>query len=117
MFTGTKATSFDTDYVIDATDANIQLKAAKLFVPDAVLGDNLKFQIVDVDGVAYPAGTIIAEYVRSWCIFPNVANEVEDVSISSPIPQGFYIRLKYNSDASATVDPKGVINLIGYLDL
>ena len=80
---------------------------------DAVPGDKMTFQVIDKDGLAYPAGTVLDEFGTDWGVFPD-----RDMTIklykAKMIP-GMYIRIKYTSVGS-TNDVKFICNLYRHMD-
>jgi hypothetical protein len=62
------------------------------------LGDHMTIQIVDKDGLYYPAGTVLNEFVTSWYAAPDVQTQK---GMEAPYPakvlQGLYLRCIYHS--------------------
>ncbi|MEK7093284.1 MAG: hypothetical protein AAB927_02260 [Patescibacteria group bacterium] len=100
------------------TTANIDLKVVGaagrklnggfMFAIDAAFGDQVTFQIVDVDNIlGYGAGVVLDEFL-TWSIDPREQLNL-DLPYGSDIPEGFYIRGIYQS--VGTADVKVAINM------
>lgn len=70
----------------------------------ATFGDFVNLQVVDVDGIMAPAGTVLSQYATNW--FMNSDKE-EQINISVPYPGklivGFYLRISYHSTGATDV--------------
>lgn len=110
-FEGTATSTTTHDFALPYT---CSLRGGKINVVDCVPGDNFDVQIVDVDGIVYPADTVLKTYVRTYNPFEGIPQEEIDESISEPINSVFYIRVIYRSHSSATLNPKVSINFVGY---
>lgn len=82
------------------------------YAKDAAVGDSLTFQVVDVDGILYPAGTVLEEFGKNYFVMPN--HPVEIVLYKARLLVGMYVRVIYKS--VGTVDVKFVCNLYRHLD-
>lgn len=81
------------------------------FAKNAEIGDSIKFQVVDVDGLTYPAGTILEEFGHVYVI-PD--KEIKIILYKAKMPAGMYIRVKYESIGSTNV--KIICNLFRHLN-
>jgi hypothetical protein len=80
---------------------------------DAYPGDKLKFQVVDVDGLVYPAGTVLEEFADIFV----VSDEMVDIRLyKAKLIPGMYVRLQYVSHASATQNPTIVCNMFRHMN-
>lgn len=67
-------------------------------------GDTVTLQVVDVDGIVAPAGTVLGESLTNW----NVDSDTQyqhgaDVSYPVKILQGLYVRIKYTNSGLLAV--------------
>jgi hypothetical protein len=87
------------DHIFDGCDVSVIGNAAK--------GDYLIAQIVDVDGILYPAGTVLKTFAPNWQVVPGVIKQLEMQSrYPAKIIHGLYIRTSYvslGSDAAYVV--------------
>ena len=78
---------------------------------DHVLGDHMDVQVIDKDGVYYPAGTVLNQFVTGWYVATDVQTQR---GMEAPYPakllQGLYIRLIYHS--TGLVDVKCYFNVL-----
>ena len=74
-------------------------------------GDYLEFQIVDVDGVYYPAGTVISTFISIDYVWSERYFDImmEDAVL---VYQGLYLRCNYTSTGSESVvtQPAGLLS-------
>lgn len=96
----------------------MSLRGAKLFSPNATLGDWISVTVIDKTNVIGAGGTpdaptVLGQYVISWYVVPGVWDEIEDVSISQQLPAGVFLRVAYTSVGSTA--PQAVLNFISYL--
>lgn len=81
------------------------INGGKLILKNHVMGDSLKFQIVDKDNVfGYGSGIVLDEFVSNW----NVAEDKQDqgdylVSYLARVPTNIYLRLAYTSTGETDV--------------
>ncbi len=60
--------------------------------------DTMRFQIVDVDGVMAPAGTVLKQFGDTWNVDHTSSDQGRDVfSFLARIYAGLYIRIVYTS--------------------
>lgn len=83
------------------------------YYTDGELGDYCKFQVVDKDGIAYTAGTVLEEFGDNYYMIPNFLHPI--VLYKAKIIPGMYLRLKFTS-ISTTNDVKVIANLFRHLD-
>ena len=102
--------------ILDRFDnpATAFLFKGSLELDDHTQGDSLKFQVVDVDVIVYPAGTILEELVNIEVLTEN-RKEIEPPNLvfqatKQKIPSIFYVRFIYTSVAP-TIIPKAVMTL------
>lgn len=87
------------------------LNGVELLLCDHEFGDTVKFQVVDVDGVVYPAGTVLDEFATDW----NIASDTQRqgpyiLPYPALIYSWMYIRVVYNSTGTVN-DVKFKANL------
>ena len=106
IFTAAKNSTTDHDMLIPAQRI---INGGVAYFDKAVIGDTFTAQVVDVDGVYAPAGTVLNQWLTDWPVFPS---KVSDMLIeqAGDIPAGVYLRIKYTS-TGATDDVK---IMIGY---
>lgn len=79
---------------------------------DGAIGDYCQFQVVDKDGLAYPAGTVLEEFGTNYYMVPSVLQDI--ILYKASIITGMYLRLKYTSTGATNV--KIIANLFRHLD-
>lgn len=63
-----------------------------------VYGDNMHLQVVDVDGIMYPAGTVLNQFATSWFVIADQQYQPgSNVPYPAKIFSGLYVRVVYNS--------------------
>jgi hypothetical protein len=83
------------------------------YAKDSEIGDTMKFQVIDKDGIAYPAGTVLDEFGSNWAVIPN---DKETIRLyKAKLIPGMYIRVIYTS-IGTTNDIKFVCNLFRHMD-
>ncbi len=83
------------------------------------LGDKMGITIIDKNDVLGLGGTAEDPTLVStpipdgeWGLMPDIANELLNEAISSPTPNGLFLRLKVVKGAANT--PKGILNIYAY---
>jgi len=105
-WTITAGQTVDCDYQMEqlawlGTNKKAYFDGVQYYAKDATLGDSVQFQVVDKDGLVYPAGTVLEEFGDNWFVGPNI---LEDIRLfKSLIYPGFYIRVKYTSTGGTDV--------------
>ena len=118
-----------TDKKIESTTGLLSLLGVLLCIAEADwdFKDTLAISVIDKDDVLGLGGTSEDPTVYfilipkntppadkgEWGIAPNIWNELIDESISSPIPDGLYIRVEYIKDGGLNT-PKAILNLNSY---
>ncbi len=82
------------------------------YAQDGIVGDAVSFQVVDKDGLVYPAGTVLEEFASNWNIVPGIKDTIR--LFKSKIYPGFYIRVVYTSVGTVN-DVKFVCNLFRFI--
>jgi len=109
-FTATKTTATTYDFKI-AEDFYLHSGGSEVDKP--VAGDLLDMYVVDVDGIVYPAGTVLKHYVITTNIHKNGLNSFDTDEKTASNLKNFYIRVKYTS--VGTVDDTLVlVNMRGF---
>lgn len=75
------------------------------------IGDTISFQVVDKDGLVYPAGTVLEEFASDIYVMPDTLNRT--VLYKAKLPAGMYLRVVYKSTGST--DVKIVCNIFRHL--
>lgn len=109
-------TTYDCDYQMQqlawlGTNKKSYFDGVQYYAKDAVVGDSVKFQVVDKDGLVYPAGTVLEEFGDSWYVMPDQSIDIR--LFKSAIVPGMYIRIKYTSTGGT--DVKFVGNLFRFI--
>ena len=86
-------TTYDLDMRV-ADDALIT--GAWVVTLGSEFGDLASFQIVDVDGIYTPAGTVLNTFITDWNLVGDVNIDM-DIQYPAKIFAGLYLRLKYTS--------------------
>lgn len=81
----------------------IRLQGGYYWVRGATAGDRVSFSIVDVDGVAAPAGTVLREYVKTLPVAPWDHQQELIAPTAGEIPAGMYLRLTYQNTGTGAV--------------
>lgn len=81
------------------------LTGAILLSKNSVFGDHINLQIVDVDGLLAPAGTVLNQFVTSWYLADDIQKQLDmQVAYPAKIYAGLYIRVVYISTGNNDVD-------------
>jgi hypothetical protein len=104
--TGTAAAGVNTNIEYKLTE-NRKINGVDLLLSGQHFDDVLCFQVVDKDGVYYPAGTILDEFGTDW----NVNSSAEDQGqiifpYAAMLLQNLYIRIVYKSKGTVAVKVK-----------
>ncbi len=70
------------------------------FAKNALPHDKLTFQVVDKDGLIYPAGTLLEEFGTDWPVMPDAPTDI--ILYKAKLIPGMYIRVKYNTTSTDT---------------
>lgn len=99
--TATAGTTSDIDYKFTE---ELYTNGADLILNNNVIGDKITIEIIDIDGVYYPANTVLSTYVKDWYISP-ASNYVSETRIEYPskIAKDLYFRVKYTSTGGTDV--------------
>lgn len=63
-----------------------------------VQGDKATLQVVDVDGIMAPAGTVLNQFAKDWFFSADTSDQGREIlPYKSTIPAGLYIRIKYTA--------------------
>ena len=77
---------------------------SQYYAQNAVLGDYVVFQVVDVDNVlGYGANFVASTFINKWYVMPNTFVDVP-LPLASTIPNGLYIRVVYTSTGATNVN-------------
>ena len=81
------------------------IDGTRMIVKDHVLGDSVRFQVVDVDNIlGYGAGLVLDEFATDWYLVEDKQDQGEiRLPYSAEIIVGLYIRFIYNSTGVADV--------------
>ena len=104
---GTAAHGTTTNIDFKLTDDNL-LTGAIFQCKDANWGDSVTIQVVDVDGIVYPAGSVLAQFVTNWYVVTDDQRQISmDVNYPAKIIAGLYLRVVYKSTGSTDVGVAG----------
>jgi hypothetical protein len=99
--TASAGTTTNIDHAL--TDDSL-LTGAQVLTDNAAFGDSITFQVVDVNGVVFPAGTVLGQFVTNWKLR---SDSQEQISLQVPYPAkvyaGLYLRLIYTSTGASNV--------------
>lgn len=115
----TKNDTTDHDYKIPQLTYQTVNKASYMdgiqyYAKDAVVGDKITFQVVDVDNIlGYGANTVLDEFGKNWYVMPD--KEVTIRLYKASLIKDLYIRLKYTSTGTV-LDVDMVCNLFRHMD-
>ena len=105
--TATKNTTTNIDFKVGHNKCYVN--GGEIIFKDANWGDYIKVEVVDKDGVAYPAGTVLKTYIPKRYLHPDIGKADLNVPYAGHIPNGIYLRVKYTS-TSTTTDVKVAVN-------
>lgn len=116
--TVTKNTTQDIDWLIpdltwSGSSKQCYFDGLQYYAENAKLGDRATFQVIDIDGVLYPAGTVLEEFSTNWYIMPDYAQKI--LLYKAKLIKDLYIRIKYTS-TSTTTDVNFVCSLFRHLN-
>ena len=84
-------------------DESLRLSGGGYYIPSTSHeGDYIEFQIVDVDGLYYPAGTVLSTFISSDYVWDGKDFDVQ-MSDAVLVYAGLYFRLKYVSTGTENV--------------
>jgi len=69
---------------------------------------------VDVDGIVYPAGTVLEEFASGWHVAPDILEDV--ILYRAALVAGMYLRAKYEN-AHATNDVEFCCNIFRHIEV
>lgn len=93
------------------TNKQSYMDGIQYYAKNAEVGDSMKFQVVDKDGVAYPADTVLDEFGTNWYVMPNSETTIR--LYKAKLIPFLYIRIKYKSTGQE--DVKVVCNLFRHM--
>lgn len=82
------------------------------YAQNAEIGDKITFQVVDVDGIYYPAGTVLEEFATDYNVYPNCIDQIR--LYKGKLIKDLYIVIEYISTGST--DVKFACNMLRHLD-
>jgi len=92
------------------TEDNVYLNGGEILYQDAVWGDYITMQVVDIDNVlGYGANTVLKEYIHKRYIHPELKSDEVCLPYAGMAPKNTYLRLKYTS-VGTTNDVKVAAN-------
>lgn len=70
----------------------------------SAFGDYATFQVIDIDGVFAPAGTVLGQYTTNWYMRSDAQEQInENIPYPAKIFAGLYLRVIYTSIGSSDV--------------
>jgi len=83
------------------SDLTTGIEGAEFTVENREHGDYARLEVVDVDGIAYPAGTVLADFGKK--IYMPATGEFRiRKHYSREVPAGMYYRVTYYATAAGT---------------
>lgn len=80
------------------------ITGARFKVRNAIFADTASFQVIDIDGIVSPAGTVLNQFITEWSMIEDRQTQID---FSSPYPakilSGLYLRIVYKSYGSIPV--------------
>lgn len=106
--TPTIQTTTNIDYVVPF---DILITGAVLMVKNVTFGDNITFQVVDVNGILAPANTVLNQFVTNWYLVEDSEKQFEfQVNYPAKIYEGLILRVIYTS--TGETPPELAVNYI-----
>jgi len=106
--TATKNTTTSFDYQLDETR---MIYGAEMVYENSCFGDFIEMMLVDVDNIlGYGNDFVVATWIKKWFVPMNQNYWVVKSDMTSSIPAGLYVRLKYTSTGN-TQDVNLGVNL------
>lgn len=87
------------------------LDGVEYHAENSKVGDHVTFQVVDKDGLVYPANTVLEEFASNFYVMPNLPNRI--LLYKGKLIAGFYLRIVYVS--TGTVNVNLVANIFRHL--
>lgn len=95
---GTATKNSTTSIDLKVTTTKTYLNGAEILYQNAVWGDYVVLQVIDIDNVlGYGANTVLKEYVHKRYIHPDLKYDEVELPYAGLIPQNVYLRVKYTS--------------------
>lgn len=95
---GTATKNAVTNFDLKIINSEKFLHGGVLIVQDAVHGDWVECQIVDIDNVlGYGSNTVLQVFLNKWFVDPVNSGMNIEAPYTGKIPMNTYIRLKYHS--------------------
>lgn len=83
---------------------DVLITGAQVLTKENVFGDSISFQVVDVDGVLAPPGTVLNQFVNNWQLRSDSQEQINlSVNYPAKIYAGLYLRLVYHSTGGVDV--------------
>lgn len=83
---------------------DVLLTGAQVLTNCATFGDTINFQVVDVDGIFAPAGTVLNQFVTNWQLKSDSQEQINlNINYPAKIYAGLYLRLVYTSIGSTDI--------------
>jgi len=100
--TATAGTATNIDFKL--TEDDLITGASFLLLSGANIGDYIDFQVVDRDGVYYPAGTLLSQFCTNWYVSTDKqTQDVPEIPYPAKVLSGLVLRLVYNSTGTSAV--------------
>ena len=102
--TVTAGTTQDIDLLVSEI---LWLSGGEIYTENAVMGDYVKFQIIDIDDVLGGGPNLVVnEWIKRWYITPNVLQRLS-TPYAGEVPALLYMRAKYTSVGATDVKVVG----------
>lgn len=78
------------------------IDGVEYYAENSAVGDKVTFQVVDKDGLAYPAGTVLEEFATNFYVMPSLPNRI--LLYKGKLIVGLYLRIVYVSTGATDVN-------------
>lgn len=100
LFTAAANSTTTSDYQMPE---DRMITGAQMICESSTFGDYVVCQVVDKDGLYYPAGTVLSQFLSNWYVCTDSQrSEVTQIPYPAKILQGLYVRIMYTSTALLT---------------
>lgn len=94
--TATKNTTTNVD--LKVAENYIYVNGAEFIQANAVIGDYVECQVIDIDNVlGYGADTVLTQYISKWYLDPSTTRFCLESPYAGNVPNGCYMRMIYHS--------------------
>ena len=112
-FTAAASVQTDYDFLITSDRA---IDGSEIWLGSSVYGCKVDFQVVDVDGVLAPVGTVLNQFATNWNVHPATENSKRP-GYPAKIYAGLYIRIKFTNPSANSVQVYGNLRLHEHVEV